>query len=43
MDMKDDLGDTLMHVSGLQMKKTVDKELEPIRKKEASYLDPNQM
>lgn len=43
MDMEDDLGDTLMHVSGLQMKKTVDKELEPIRKKDASYLDPTQM
>lgn len=43
MDVEDDFGDTLMHVSGLQMKKTVDKELEPIRKKEASYLDPNQM
>jgi len=43
MNVEDDLGDTLMHVSGLQMKKTVDKSLEPIRKKEASYLDPTQM
>jgi hypothetical protein len=43
MDVEDDLGDTLMHVSGLQMKKTVDKELEPTRKKDASYLDPTQM
>ncbi|MCJ2556178.1 MAG: DUF166 domain-containing protein [Candidatus Thermoplasmatota archaeon] len=43
MNVEDDLGDTLMHVSGLQMKKTVDKSLEPIRKKEASYIDPTQM
>ncbi|MFQ6106223.1 MAG: DUF166 domain-containing protein [Thermoplasmata archaeon] len=43
MNVEDDLEDTLMHVSGLQMKKTVDKSLEPIRKKEASYLDPTQM
>lgn len=43
MNVEDDLGDTLMHVSGLQMKNTVDKSLEPIRKKEASYLDPTQM
>ncbi|MCJ2669106.1 MAG: DUF166 domain-containing protein [Candidatus Thermoplasmatota archaeon] len=43
MNVEDDLGDTLMHVSGLQMKKTVDKSLEPIRKKEASYVDPTQM
>ncbi|MFQ6127558.1 MAG: DUF166 domain-containing protein [Thermoplasmata archaeon] len=43
MNVEEDLGDTLMHVSGLQMKKTVDKSLEPIRKKRASYLDPTQM
>ncbi|MFQ5910371.1 MAG: DUF166 domain-containing protein [Thermoplasmata archaeon] len=43
MNVEDDFDDTLMHVSGLQMKKTVDKSLEPIRKKEASYLDPTQM
>lgn len=43
MNVEDDLGDTLMHVSGLQMKKTVDKSLEPMRKKEASYLDSTQM
>lgn len=43
MNVEDDLEDTLMHFSGLQMKKTVDKELELIRKKEASYLDPKQM
>ncbi len=43
MNVEDDLEDTLMHVSGLQMKKTVDKSFEPIRKKEASYLDPTQM
>jgi hypothetical protein len=43
MTVEDDFEDTLMHVSGLQMKKTVDKSLEPIRKKDASYIDPEQM
>jgi hypothetical protein len=43
MVVEDDFDDTLMHVSGLQMKKTVDKSLEPIRKKDASYIDPEQM
>jgi hypothetical protein len=43
MNVEDDFEDTLMHVSGLQMKKTVDKSLEPIRKKDASYIDPEQM
>jgi len=41
MKVEPDLEDTLMHVSGLQIKKAVDKILEPERKKKAVYIDPD--
>ncbi len=41
MKVEPDLEDTLMHVSGLQIKKAVDKILEPERKKRAVYIDPD--
>lgn len=41
MKVEKDLEDTLMHVSGLQIKKAVDKILEPERKKKAVYIDPD--
>lgn len=41
MKVEKDLEDTLMHVSGLQIKKAVDKILAPERKKKAVYIDPD--
>jgi hypothetical protein len=41
MKVEPDFEDTLMHVSGLQIKKAVDKILEPERKKKAVYIDPD--
>jgi hypothetical protein len=41
MKVEPDFDDTLMHVSGLQIKKAVDKILEPERKKKAVYIDPD--
>lgn len=41
MKVESDLEDTLMHVSGLQIKKAVDKILGPERKKRAVYIDPD--
>ncbi|MEE9223283.1 MAG: DUF166 family protein [Thermoplasmata archaeon] len=41
MKVEPDLEDTLMHVSGLRIKKAVDKILEPERKKKAVYIDPD--
>lgn len=41
MKVEKDLEDTLMHVSGLQIKKAVDKILAPERKKKAAYIDPD--
>jgi hypothetical protein len=41
MKVEPDLEDTLMHVSGLQIKKAVDKILAPERKKKAVYIDPD--
>lgn len=41
MKVEPDLEDTLMHVSGLQIKKAVDKILKPERKRKAVYIDPN--
>jgi len=43
MEMEDDLQDTLMHVSGLEIKKAVDSEIAEYRRKRTSYLDPSQL
>lgn len=41
MKVEPDIEDTLMHVSGFQIKQAVDKILEPERKKKAVYIDPD--
>ncbi len=41
MTREPDLDDTLMHKSGFKTKEAVDKEIEPYKKKRASYLDPS--
>ncbi|MFQ6060898.1 MAG: DUF166 domain-containing protein, partial [Thermoplasmata archaeon] len=43
MKVEKDLQDTLMHVSGLQIKKAVEKSLEPERKKKVVYIDPDML
>lgn len=42
MDREDDIDDTLMHLSGLILKREVDERLKPHHKKKVSYLDPKQ-
>ena len=41
MTREPDIDDTLMHKSGFKTKEAVDKEIEPYKKKHASYLDPS--
>lgn len=41
MTREPDLDDTLMHKSGFKTKEAVDKEIEPYKRKRASYLDPS--
>ena len=43
MAREPDLDDTLMHKSGYMTKEAVDKEIEPYKRKHASYLDPSGM